>query len=71
MVYMTIYWTSDDCHGQAILTLPLVRRTSDIISLFRSLDIPDVMNNNNHYPVDNSRFNVDHTLVGEFTSVSY
>ena len=23
MVYMTIYWTSDDCHGQAILTLHL------------------------------------------------
>ena len=23
MVYMTIYWTSEDCHGQAILTLHL------------------------------------------------
>ena len=23
MVYMTIYWTSDDCHGQANLTLNL------------------------------------------------
>ena len=22
-LYMTIYWTSEDCHGQAILTLHL------------------------------------------------
>ena len=35
---MTIYWTSEDCHGQAILTLHLsVGQVIIIISLFRSL----------------------------------
>ena len=36
-IYVTICWTSDDCDGQVDLKYTLVRRTSDIISLFRPL----------------------------------
>ena len=36
-IYVTIYWTSDGCDGLVDFEVTLVRRTSDIISLFRSL----------------------------------
>ena len=41
-IYVTIYWTSDDLRTSDF-DVTLVRRTSDIISLFRSLCINDVI----------------------------
>ena len=39
------YWTSDDCDGQVDFeVISFVRRTSDIITLFRSLSLTEHAN---------------------------